>query len=335
MKISVIASKRSFNLEDYVVRALTNLGHDVQFLGYNEINGKKYSEFIRMTSTRSVLIRNISSPFWLKSINDKYKEALGKYGPELVLSLKGESVLPETLNYINKNMGIKTAIWFPDDPRFFNSLSKRVAPLYDFVFSYSQNGVENYRNIGVENAQRMSFGCDPLIHKRTKWIPPEVNRAVFVGTFTVKRYRIISKLIRNGIKIDIFGKYWRKFLPDNVVSEGVYGESLAEMFKKYKVSLNIHNDSFYGPNMRTFEVTGSGGTLITDKAEDTDSFFMDGKEAYFYQDIGELVKLINEKLSEDNDAIIELQKRAYEKSHKSYTYTEIMKNFLKVVHSEH
>lgn len=46
----------------------------------------------------------------------------------------------------------------------FHLSFKAYSPLYDFVFSYSQNSADNYRKIRVENAKRLSFGCDQSIH---------------------------------------------------------------------------------------------------------------------------------------------------------------------------
>ena len=331
MKITVIGNRRHYNLEDYSVRALECLGHEVQFLGFNEATGKKYSEMLRMVTTRSSVIRKISEPYWLTSVNVRYMRALIQFQPELVLSIKGESVLSRTIKFATEQLGARTALWSPDDPRFFNSLFRHIAPEYDYVFSYSSNGVRKYRDIGLDNVHRLTFGCDERIHNRKTWDNTPLDRALFVGTFTPKRYRLLKKLIKNGIGVDIVGKYWKDFLPENTISDGSYGTRLAKLFQKYKVSLNIHNDLSYGPNMRTFEVTGSGGALMPDRAEDMDRFFNEAKEVSMYEDVGELTKLIKGKISEDGDSITEMEKRAYEKTHRSYSYTEIMKNFLKVM----
>ena len=331
MKISVIGNKLNNNLEEFTVRALEKLGHKVQFLGYNEITGRGYSDFLRMVTTRSNVIRKISSPHWLDAINKAYLLSIGKFRPEIVFSLKGESVLPGMLKYITKEFGIRTALWSPDDPRFFYSLFKPMAPFYDYVFSYSSHGVDLYKEFGIEKVYRLTFGCDNKLHRRESWSNQLIGKALFVGTFTPKRYRILRRLIKNDVKIDIAGKYWRKFLPSNTISDGIYGKDLAEAFQKYMVSINIHNDEYYGPNMRTFEVTGSGGVLLTDKAEDVDKFFRDGEEIFIYGDTKEFSKLFKEIIS-NNELAMEVARRGYERSHKSYSYEEIMKKFLGILY---
>ena len=185
-----------------------------------------------------------------------------------------------------------------------------------------------YREISLGNLQRLSFGCDVDIHRRNSWEQSITDKVLFAGTFTPRRYRIIRRLIKSGIRIDLVGKYWKHFFPGNTISDGVYGNELSSLIQKYKLSLNMHNNENFGPNMRTFEVTGSGGTLLSDSAEDLPRFFKEDKEVFLYQDFNELAKLISELLSYD-DGIVEVAKNAYERTHKSYTYDEVMKGFVK------
>ena len=330
MRITVIGSHMHYNLEDYSVRALRNLGHDVQFIGYNEINGRIYGDLLRMITTRSAVVRKISIPFWLKHINASYRNAMTTFNPDVVLSIKGESVLPETLSYISSNIGAIRTLWYPDDPRFFNSLAKRVAPFYDHVFSSSENGTKMYRQIGIEAVHRLPFGCNEKVHYRENWNGEPLDRVIFVGTFTLKRYRFVKNLVKKGVEIDLIGKYWKNFFPSHTISESAYGPSLTKLFQRYKLSLNIHNDIQYGPNMRTFEVTGSGGTLLTDMAEDMDKFFIEGKEVFMYRDLEELTKLINGKISEEI-ATNQVAKNGYRRAHASYTYEKVMGTFLSSV----
>lgn len=330
MKISVIGNRRHYNLEEYSVRALEHLGHEVQFLGFNDINGKNYSDYTRMISTRSAVFRKISEPFWLDRINDRYMLSLTKFRPDIVFSIKGESLLPRTLRYISNELGSESALWYPDDPRFFHSLVKHIAPEYDHVFTCSANGMENYRSIGVENPQRLSFGCDDEIHLRENWDNEQLKKALFVGTFTPKRFKILRRLIKSGVKVDVAGKYWKEFLPSNVISDGAYGRQLVGLIQKYRVVINIHNNLNYGPNMRTFEVSGSGGLLLSDQAEDSEDYFTNGKEAIFYQDLNEMISLIRE-INASDQSVMEIAKNGYLRSHNSYSYNLIMNTFLRSV----
>lgn len=108
MKISVVANKQSSNLEGDFVMALANLCHEVKFLRYNELNGKKYNVLLSVTSTRSGFIRSISSPLWLKPINERYRQALEGFSLKLGLSLKEGECYPNSKPHYEK-LGARTA----------------------------------------------------------------------------------------------------------------------------------------------------------------------------------------------------------------------------------
>lgn len=84
-----------------------------------------------------------------------------------MLSIKGEAVKPETIEWISREVGAKTALWYPDDPRFFNSLVKYIAPSYDYVFTPLQRAIKRYKEIGCRAVHFLPFACEETIHK--KW----------------------------------------------------------------------------------------------------------------------------------------------------------------------
>lgn len=309
----------NYNLEHFIQRAFVKSGHEVKFIGFKNEFSKHYFEYIRMLSSRSYIFRNISSPFWLKKLNDIYFEGISSFSPDLVLSIKGETLAPKTLKKIEKELGIKTMLWYPDDPRFFKPLVRHISPHYDKIFTCSHNALEIYRSIGVDNAKRIPFGCDSEIHNDNSNGVPMINKALFIGAFSAKRYRFIRSLVNEGIPIDIVGPHWPPIMLKNVISKGLFGKQYIEYIKKYSVILNLHQDINYGPNMRTFEVTGSGGILLSDSAEDISSFFSDREEIYIYNDINEAKKLINEILRGEINRE-KMSKKAHYTCHMKYSY---------------
>ena len=318
-RIVIIGGNLNYNLEQFICNAFENIGHEVKFIGYKNILGRKYRESIRMLATRSHAFRYFSSPFWLEKLNEIYYKNISEYNPDFVLSLKGETISNQTLKKIKLDLGIKTALWYPDDPRFFASLVKYIAPSYDMVFTYSENATKIYNSIGVHSAKRVPFGCDPKLHYNNFKNIVKENRAIFIGTYSPKRYRFIKSLIKRNVPIDIAGPYWPPGTAKYVINKGVYGEQYVELLKKYSVVLNLHQDINYGPNMRTFEVTGSGGLLLTDQAEDILSFFSNGKEILTYNDIDDAQLIIKNILngSINTEKII---RKAYATCHSKYSY---------------
>ena len=272
-----------------------------------------------MLSSRSYIFRNISSPLWLNKLNEIYFKEISSYSPDLVLSIKGETLFPTTIKKLGREIGVKTALWNPDDPRFFSALVRHIAPLYDIVFTYSANAIKTYESIGVNKVERIVFGCDPSFHDNNFVERKNVNRVIFIGTYSPKRYRFIKSLIHAGIPIDVAGKYWPPGISKNLINNGLFGKQYVEFLKKYSIVLNMHQNINYGPNMRTFEVTGSGGVLLTDRAEDILSFFSENEEILTYNDIEEAKRIIKGILIGDINTE-KLAKNAYNVCHLKYSY---------------
>jgi spore maturation protein CgeB len=327
MRILLLGSHMNYNLEHYVYMNLVKLGHEVRFYGYKEKLGR-FANPVRMAITRSKTIRNLANVFWLNRINDEIKRIAKAFRPDLVLSIKGEAVEPETIEWIREELGAKTALWYPDDPRFFNSLVRYIAPSYDHVFTASEKAIDMYKEIECRRVYFLPFACEPTVHK--KLIPPDGRDAcngldvVFVGTYTRRRGRLIRALERAGIKVEVYGPYWRYFKRSRNVHNGVYGPEMVKVFNSAKIVLNIHveDDLSYKVNMRTFEATGCGSFLLTDYAYGMGKLFRVNEELAVYANENELVKLAKYYLNEDERKVV--GKRSQERAYKEHTYENRM-----------
>jgi spore maturation protein CgeB len=311
---------------------LVKLGHDVKFYGYKERLGRLANP-IRMMITRSKLMRDLSSLFWLNKINDEIKEVAEAFQPDLVLSIKGEAVKPEIIKWIKDELGAKTALWYPDDPRFFNSLVKYIAPSYDHVFTASEKAIGMYKEIGCEKVHFLPFACEPTVHKKLSLYDERstlnYSDVVFVGTCTQRRSGLIKALEKTGIKIEVYGPYWRYFKRSRNVHDGVYGPEMVKVFNSAKIVLNIHveDDLPYKVNMRTFEATGCGSFLLTDYAYGMEKIFEANKELVIYTDKSELVELIKHYLDAEEEREV-VAERAQRKASKEHTYEQRINQLL-------
>ena len=311
-----------------MINAFKRAGSEVKFLGYADLLNNSYHESIRTLWSRSKLAREFSTPIWLKKVNEVYLSTSSSYNPDVILSVKGETLLPKYIDKIKKNVNSNIALWFPDDPRFFNSLVKDIAPHYDTIFTSSKNAINLYRSILVDNVYRLPFGCDPYIHKGTLNIQSmKKKRALFIGTFSPKRYRFLKSLIKFGVPLDIIGSKWGSFLSGHVVRDAVTGFEYTKTIQSYPVVINLHQDINYGPNMRTFEVTGSGGVLLSDRAEDITDFFRDNEEIMIYDSIREAAEKIKLMLN-DTELLLNFSKLSQERCYKFYTYDQRVKELL-------
>ncbi|MGP6221076.1 CgeB family protein [Caldiplasma sukawensis] len=318
-RILVIGKDLNYNLEYFITKAFERANKEVRFLGYADLLGNRYHELIRMLWSRSNLVRKISIPIWLKKLNDFYLNEAMKFNPDIILSIKGETFLPKYIDTVKAKTNAKIALWFPDDPRFFNSLTSKVALNYDTIFTYSKNAINLYKDISVNSVFRLPFGCDPEIHKGNLDLKSIKDRVLFIGTFSHKRYLFLKRLIKSGVSVDIIGSKWGSFLSKYVIGGSVFGYQYVKKLQSYTAVINLHQSTNYGPNMRTFEVTGSGGSLITDRAEDINVFFSEGKEIQIFDSIEDIVKKIG-YLQNDKEFLVKMTMMAQAKCYKHHTY---------------
>jgi spore maturation protein CgeB len=336
MRVLLLGSHMNYNLEHYVYMNLVKLDHEVKFYGYKEKLGR-FANLIRIAITRSKLVRDLANIFWLNRINDEIKRIAEAFHPDFVLSIKGEVVKPEIIKWIKDGLGAKTALWYPDDPRFFDSLVRYIALSYDHVFTASEKAIGMYKEIGCEKVHFLPFACEPTVHKKLSVRVNEENTtsnldAVFVGTYTRRRSRLIKALEGAGIKVEVYGPYWRYFKRGNNVHDGVYGSKMVKVFNSAKIVLNIHmeDDLPYKVNMRTFEATGCGSFLLTDKSYGLEKMFIYGSELVFYEDEKELIELAKYYL-EHEDERIKVGERGRERAYKEHTYEERVKKLLSAI----
>ncbi len=310
------------------MRAFQRLGNDVRFIGYRDLLGDKYHDIIRILWSRFSTFRNFSKPLWLTKLNEIFFETASRFNPDLILSIKGETLLPKYITKLRKQTGAALALWFPDDPRFFNSLTAHIAPYYDMVFTSAQRATNLYNSISVNNVYRLPFACDPEIHKGVLDAQNILKRALFIGTYSPKRYSFIKNLVKCGIPIDVIGSNWPFPFDKYVVSPSVIGPQYVRRIQSYSVTLNIHQNLAYGPNMRTFEVTGSGGVLLSDRAEDITNFFTEGSEILVYDSLEDAAQKIK-YLIQNPDAFYAVASNGQKKCHDKYTYDERARQILK------
>lgn len=315
--------------------ALERLGCEVRFVGYREYLGR-FSIPLRMLITRSEKAREFIEPLALRKFNEAVVQVGSEFAPEFVLSIKGEAILPRVVDQFSQTLGATTALWYPDDPRYFNSLSKIIAPAYDFVFTSSPRFVQEYRDVGVRNAEYLPFGCDPSVHRAVRISDQELQGLAtdicFVGTFSRRRARMIKALERARFRVNVWGPYWRYFRNGGNFRGPALGHSIARIFNAAKIVLNVHDetDIDFKPNMRTFEATGCRSLLLSDRAFGLERFFTSNEELVCYSDETELVKLAAHYLDSPAERTL-IAEKGQRRAYRDHTYDQRLEEMMKIV----
>ena len=80
--------------------------------------------------------------------------------------------------------------------------------------------------------------------------------------------------------------------------------------------------------MRSIEVPGCGGIMLAPRTKDHEAFFEEGKEAFYYNDVNELVEQASKILEVGDKEVFTLRKQILEKVLNQYTYKTLVKSFI-------
>ena len=323
-KALIVGQAGQFNLEGLVSGTLSQLGWDVARLNiYEKItNSSKLNDPIRMMATRSYNLHTIIDG--IAGLERKVISSVRSEQPDLLIVFKGEVFPPKAAHRINHEFGTKTVLWFPDDPRFLNSLLLPIAPAFDFVVVSSNSTLAALRQVGVTKALHLSFACDPKVH-RTLDIEKNVD-LTFVGDYYPERARMLAKL--TGFNLRIWGRHWNMpWIPgrlrQHVATGNSYGERYIEILNSSKITINVHHRSDLAaigkPNMRVFEAAGCGAFMLTDEPPGLRQEFTPNHEIVCYGSAEELVDLARFYLDAEGERM-NIAKAAQQRAYKEHTY---------------
>lgn len=218
---------------------------------------------------------------------------------DLILVLKGEYLLPSTIDALRARTGAVVANYFPDDPFSRDPSMGLVAGIetllaYDHCYTFARHLLDDYRRAGVRRADWLPFARDPGMQSPVDAIEPPEFDAVFVGNLDDERVRWLAPVAAE-CRLAIFGEHTRAavgrgsalsratFLP------AAYGMSLAESLARGAVALNIMRvQNRRSHNMRSFESLASGAFTLSQWTEELETMFRAGEELIFAHDPAEM-----------------------------------------------
>ena len=208
-----------------------------------------------------------------------------------------------------KNQNIIVTQYFNDDPfsrkspfglhwKFRGALST-----YDGHFVYRAHNVPSYLNAGAKFVEHCPPTFDPERHHidlkqvRGKFIAD----AAFIGHYENDgRIKLLDNLYRLGFKIIIKGGNWDRAIKSrslNVLApiSTAFGSEYNYIYSNVLAGLcffsKINNDTW---TERALEIVAVGGLLVCERTKESEIYFVDREEAYFFSSINELVEILKE-----------------------------------------
>lgn len=244
--------------------ALRNLGHEVQLI--ETWDRKKYLN--------------------LADLNSTLLDTVEAFRPDVLLTVQmNYEIWLETLECIRSRGDVITLSWATDDSWKYREVSRFIANSYDMMATTYNHVIKQYHRDGHKNvcltqwAAVSDFLQKPLNAEQCKY------PVSFIGTAHGQRVQWIEALRANGIDVICFGYGW----PNGPVST----QDISRIIRQSCISLNFANSQ--GENQikaRMFEVPGSGGFLLTERARSLEQFYKPNHEVVVYDGLSDLITKI-------------------------------------------
>ena len=255
-------------------------------------------------------------------LNQQLIKMVGKEKPDIIFCVQFlYEIWTETWDYVRANFTCKTVNWCTDDSWKYKEHSKFFAPHFDLMVTTYEEFLPKYAAQGV-NALLSSWAVPIQWLQKQKKADECKYEVSFVGAAHGDRKEKVEKLKELGIEVKCFGYGWD--------DGSIDAEEIPKIFNDSIISLNFANSS--GENQikaRVFEVTGSGGFLLTEDAKNLDRIFSKDEIA-IYDTIEDCAQKINYYLTnlEQRDLMVS---HSFETTSKKHTYADRLKSIIEKV----
>ena len=301
-KVLVIGPSNVGALPESYARAFERLGMEV--IRFDSEQAMMRAS--RFTGNR-IVRRAMRSCLW-NAVNREAVEVVERVRPALIFAVNCKFFHPETIRNIRQSAGVPFVNYYPDhpyigvswDPREPSTLRRDLIETlrqYTIVFMWERGLVKRLRGDGVE-ARYLPFAVDPEISRPqsvAEGLPCDVckvNHDVsFVATYTRFRCAEVAAIKKHTIAIwgGNWPRKWRTLSGQHRAHPPIWGTLVGDVYARAPLSLNVLNaENLGGPNMRTFEVPGSGGVMLARYSAEQDEFFPENEAAVYYRSPEEL-----------------------------------------------
>jgi len=258
-----------------------------------------YMPGIRSRSLGQRMRRRLFPSRYRRRVQAEFLRTVADVNPRVIIVSKGLHLSRATLEGLSTR-GIYLINWNPDD--FFNMKNSSAAllaamPAYDLIVSSREHLFARYREQGAKALLSLPWYYVPSLHFDRQL--PVVREASFVGSWSPTREAFIGGLRK---RFGVWGGGWEKssmgFRRDHDVARKVLNQvEMSQVFGTSRYNLNLltheNNDRC---NLRLFEVTASGGLLVTERNDEAASLLTDRQDCLMFSSHEEVSELFLQAL---------------------------------------
>jgi spore maturation protein CgeB len=333
MKILILGAFGKGAMELYYVRGLKNEGTDITTF---DIATPYYETLDR--SVINKVINKLSPAIFYKPVNKALVQFVQGKKYDVILVFKGLTLFPQTIKLLKEHARL-LCCYNPDHPyKFFSEGSGNAniadsISLYDMYFTYAVQVTNDLRKLYKVNAYTIPFGYDDTAPVHAGVTDSDIkSKWLFIGAFDNERAAFLHQLGEENLAIYGDAK-WNSRNPFNRFIKAAYkGRAIYDEEYKSTVAagagvfnlLRQQNIEERSHNMRTFEVPGYGGLLISNRTEEQSAFYEEDREAVFFDSIDELKDKLHYLQAHPNQiekmkaaALVRSQRSNYSYQHRS------------------
>jgi hypothetical protein len=331
LKTLILNDAEEYGLGASYTRAFRALGHEVALID-------PFAELNKLLAWRFPLIRRAFERQIISLFNKWWVKYLVELPPaDLIWVGKGAWAVPWLWRQFKRQRPkTKLVCYNADNPIVTYSRGgnrpwvTESIPCFDLYCTYNKSLVEPLRRAGAQRIARIPFAWDPWLHPEMEISDADRRRyecdVVFIGNGDLHRERwmrdIMAAAKPYNWQFAIYG-CWNGCRDQNLWSvlrgEQVYGSEMARAVRASKIALNIlrlQNEDSH--NMRTFEIPGCSGVMVSQKSPEQEEFFPEGQAAFYFSNAEECVTKMRGLL--ENDFLLQQARETAHELARKHTY---------------
>ena len=272
------------------------------------------------------------------------------FRPDFILHLHGFR-LPVDVVHAMRRLRIPIGLWIVDDPYDF-SLSRRFAPLYDYVFTNEECCVSIRQHQTRGRVFHLPLGA-PEDFFGYQTVEPHYQTDVLIsGSAFYNRIWLVDILadLLKGLNVKIIGQWWQNLRRFNELRPFIHNgfippHELVKFYKGAKINLNIqrahnalrtngrpYNQAIpaHTPNNRTFEIAAVGSFQITEGRPGLPRYYLTEQEVVTYANPDDMKHKIVHFLT-NHEARIAIASRGQHRTYRDHTYQRRLQDLLGMV----